>query len=60
MKTHPLGHSENYRCTIGHVCHIVLPWFLEADGSWWVPRTSNPVWGVTNVLGGFDSYALPP
>ena len=33
---------------------------MEADGSWWVPRTSNPVCGASSVAGGFDSHALPP
>ena len=27
---------------------------------WWGPRTSNPMWGVNTVPGGFDSHALPP
>ena len=33
---------------------------MEAVGFWWVPRTSNPVWGASSVLGRFDSCALPP
>ena len=37
--------------------NIVL---MGVDGSWWVPRTSNPMWGGSAVLGGFDSHTLPP
>ncbi|HHO76515.1 MAG TPA: hypothetical protein ENN05_08830 [Deltaproteobacteria bacterium] len=33
---------------------------VEADGSWWVPRTSNPVCCATSVAGEFDSHPLPP
>jgi len=29
-------------------------------GHWWPSWTSNPVGGVSNVSGGFDSHALPP
>jgi hypothetical protein len=29
-------------------------------GHWWPSWTSNPVGGVSNVFGGFDSHALPP
>jgi hypothetical protein len=45
---------------IDHVEDSVVLSFMEADGSWWVPRTSNPVCGATSVAGGFDSHALPP
>ena len=31
-----------------------------ADRCWCAARTSNPLWGPTKVLGGFDSHALPP
>jgi len=33
---------------------------MEADGSWWGPWSSKPVWGVKNVPGVFDSHTLPP
>lgn len=33
---------------------------MGVDGSWWVPRTSNPMWGGSAVLGGFDSHTFPP
>ena len=45
---------------IDHAEDSVVLSFMEADGSWWVPRTSNPVCGATSVAGGFDSHALPP
>lgn len=31
-----------------------------ADRCWCAARTSNPSWGPTKVLGGFNSHALPP
>ncbi len=37
---------------------VVLMWKCAAH--WWGPRTSNPMWGVRTVPGGFDSHALPP
>jgi hypothetical protein len=30
------------------------------DRFWWASWTSNPVWGVKSVPGGFDSHAPPP
>lgn len=45
---------------IDHAGDSVVLSFTEADGSWWVPRTSNPACGATSVAGGFDSHALPP
>ena len=30
------------------------------SGHWWLSRTSNPVWRVNSLSGGFDSHALPP
>jgi hypothetical protein len=45
---------------IDHAGDSVVLSFTEADGSWWVPRTSNPVSGATSACGGFDSHALPP
>ena len=27
--------------------------------TWWAPRTSNPLWGVNRVPGGFDSHTFP-
>ncbi len=33
---------------------------LEANGSWWAPRSSKPSWGVKSLLGVFDSHAPPP
>jgi hypothetical protein len=29
-------------------------------GRWWAARSSKPVEGMRNLLGGFDSHALPP
>ena len=45
---------------LDHTFVSVLEVLLEADGSWWAPRTSNPVSGATSAWGGFDSHALPP
>ena len=33
---------------------------MEADGSWWGPWSSKPVWGVKSVPGVFDSHTSPP
>lgn len=33
---------------------------MEADGSWWGPWSSKPVWGVKSLPGVFDSHTLPP
>ena len=52
---------HKYPCRGIDLDHLsMLRSVAEADGSWWVPRTSNPVWGATSVSGGFDSHALPP
>ena len=29
-------------------------------GRWWAARSSKPVGGMRNSLGGFDSHVLPP
>jgi hypothetical protein len=62
-----IKHSQNFLKTnqfrsssIDQAHKNMLMNYMEADGSWWVPRTSNPVCGATSVAGGFDSHALPP
>jgi hypothetical protein len=55
--------TQSRACCAQSVCSLsmkVLYTPVEAVGSWWVPRTSNPVWGASSVLGRFDSCALPP
>jgi hypothetical protein len=34
--------------------------FKGAHESRWASRTSNPLGGISDVFGGFDSHALPP
>jgi hypothetical protein len=51
---------RKFRSILDHTFASVLEVLLEADGSWWAPRTSNPVSGATSAWGGFDSHALPP
>jgi len=34
--------------------------YKGADGAWWLQRSSKPSRGYYAILGGFDSYTLPP
>ena len=40
---------------------IIMPSRMrKRKGLWWPSRTSNPVYRVNSLVGGFDSHALPP
>lgn len=39
---------------------FLIVYIMEVYGSWWASWTSNPMSGVCNSRGRFDSYTFPP
>jgi len=53
--------EAGYGATLsGNIYYIERSQDWGADESRWASRTSNPLGGIDDVFGGFDSHALPP